>query len=369
MSIWKADIYPSYKQRKIIHIDMDCFYAAIEVRDDPNLKGKPVAVGGQANTRGVLCTCNYEARKYGIHSAMPSSHAVRLCPDLIIVPVSFDKYRKASQAIHEIFNDYSDLVEPLSLDEAYLDVTASKIHSGSATLIAEEIRQKIFESQKITASAGIAPNKMLAKIASDWKKPNGQYVITPDKISEFMIPLPVKKLFGVGKVTAEKLHNFNIHTCGDIQDRSLTDLIKLFGSYGNQLHQMAQGIDERQVTTERTRKSLSVENTFQNDFSPEQLPEHILNNLFDELKLRLSKSGKKETDIKTVFIKIKFNDFTSTTAQSPCIRFSVMPFKQLFKIRSQQEKKPIRLIGFGVHFEKNIVKNGGTQLSFDFSLD
>jgi len=366
MSICKADILPSNRQRKIIHIDMDCFYAAIEVRDDPDLQGKPVAVGGQANTRGVLCTCNYEARKYGIHSAMPSSHAARLCPDLIIVPVNFDKYRKASRAIHEVFHYYTDLIEPLSLDEAYLDVSDSKLHSGSATLIAEEIRQKIFESQKITASAGIAPNKMLAKIASDWKKPNGQYVITPDKIAEFMTTLPVKKLFGVGKVTAEKLHQFNIYTCGDVQNRSLPELVKLFGSYGKQLHEMAQGIDNRKVSSERIRKSLSVENTFQNDFTPEQIPEHLLNDLFDELKLRLSKSGKKETDIKTVFIKIKFSDFTSTTAQSPCSRFSSIPFKQLFTIRSQKEKKPIRLIGFGVHFEDNSLKSQSSQLCFDF---
>ncbi len=368
MSTWKADIDSSNRQRKIIHIDMDCFYAAIEVRDNPDLKSKPVAVGGQANTRGVLCTCNYEARKYGIHSAMPSSHAARLCPDLIIVPVNFDKYHKASKAIHEIFHHYSDLVEPLSLDEAYLDVSDSKLHSGSATLIAEEIRQKIFESQKITASAGIAPNKMLAKIASDWEKPNGQYVITPDKVADFMTTLPVKKLFGVGKVTAEKLHQHNIHTCGDVQNRSHTELIKLFGSYGNQIQQMAHGIDNRNVTTERTKKSLSVENTFQNDFLPEQIPAHLLNDLFDELKLRLSKSGKKEAEIKTVFIKIKFSDFTSTTAQSPCSRFSAIPFKQLFTIRSQKEKKPIRLIGFGVHFKENNIKNGGAQLSFDFSL-
>ena len=169
MNTWKANQAPAKnRQKKIIHVDMDCFYAAIEMRDDPSLLGKPVAVGGQPNSRGVLCTCNYEARKFGVHSAMASSHAVRLCPDLIILPVNFDKYQKSSHHIRQIFQDYTDLIEPLSLDEAFLDVTNSSLHSGSATLIAQEIRQRIFESEKITASAGIAPNKMLAKIASDW---------------------------------------------------------------------------------------------------------------------------------------------------------------------------------------------------------
>jgi len=361
-----TSLNPIKKQRKIIHIDMDCFYAAIEVRDNPELQGKPVAVGGQPNSRGVLCTCNYEARKYGIHSAMPSSHAARLCPGLIILPVNFDKYRKASRAIHEVFHHYTDLIEPLSLDEAYLDVSNSKLHSGSATLIAQDIRKEIVESQHITASAGIAPNKMLAKIASDWNKPNGQYVITPDKITEFMIELPVKKLFGVGKVTAEKLHNLGINTCGDIQVKTLAEMVKLFGSYGNHLYEMAHGVDDRGIVTEWERKSLSVENTFATDFQPEQVPEHILNSLYDELKARLSKSGKKEAEIKTVFIKLKFNDFTTTTAQSPCNKLSPMPFKQLVKIRAEKEKKPIRLIGFGVHFETTKNTSQSKQLSFDF---
>ena len=364
MNTWKAN--PPIKQRKIIHVDMDCFYAAIEIRDNPKLEGKPVAVGGQPNTRGVLCTCNYEARKFGVRSAMPSSHAVRLCPDLIILPINFDKYRKASRNIRHIFQNYTDLIEPLSLDEAYLDVTNSSLHSGSATLIAQEIRQNIFDSEKITASAGIAPNKMLAKIASDWNKPNGQYVIIPDKIAEFIVDLPVKKLFGVGKVTAEKLHQLNVNTCGDLQKFSLPELIKQFGNYGNQLHQMSLGIDDREVITERTRKSLSVENTFQNDYLPDQVPEYIFDNLFNELKTRLGKSGKKESDIKTVFIKIKFSDFTSTTAQSAFFGLTTKPFKQLFKIRSEQEKKPIRLIGFGVHFSEKQFEQNHAQLSFDF---
>jgi len=354
-------------QRKIIHIDMDCFYAAIEVRDNPKLAGKPVAVGGQPNSRSVLCTCNYEARKFGIHSAMPSSQAIRLCPELVILPVRFEKYRQASRQINEIFRNYTNLIEPLSLDEAFLDVSGSSLHSGSATLIAQDIRQKIFQSQKITASAGIAPNKMLAKIASDWNKPNGQYVITPNNVSQFMINLPVNKLFGVGKVTEEKLHQYHLKTCGDIQKKSLPELIALVGNYGNQLYFMAHGIDNRKVVTERKRKSLSVENTFQNDFLPMQVPSAIIDDLFKELKIRLGKSEKKETDIKNIFIKIKFNDFTSTTTQSPCLRFSASAFSQLFKVRIMKETKSIRLIGLGVHFNENKKQTNSKQLAFDFS--
>ncbi len=354
-------------QRKIIHIDMDCFYAAIEVRDNPELEGKPVAVGGSASGRGVICTCNYEARKFGIHSAMPASQATRLCPELTLLPVSFDKYRQASQAINEIFSNYTHLIEPLSLDEAFLDVSGSLLHSGSATLIAQEIRQKIFQSQKITASAGIAPNKMLAKIASDWNKPNGQYVITPNKISEFMINLPVKKLFGVGKVTGEKLHHFNLKTCGDIQQRSLSELVTLMGRYGNQLHPMAHGIDDRKIITQKKRKSLSVENTFQSNFLSHNVPDAVLYGLFKELKTRLGKSKKKESDIKNIVVKIKFSDFTITSTQSPCLRFSATAFYQLFKIRIRQETKPIRLIGFGINFNDSKQQKRNQQLEFDFS--
>ena len=353
-------------QRKIIHIDMDCFYAAIEIRDNPSLIGKPVAVGGQPNSRGVLCTCNYEARKFGVHSAMASSHAARLCPDLTILPVSFDKYREASQAIHEIFTHYTDLIEPLSLDEAYLDVSDSTIHSGSATLIAKQIRNEIFESQKITASAGIAPNKMLAKIASDWEKPNGQYVITPDMIAPFVHQLPVKKLFGVGKVTAEKLHQRGIITCGDIQKYSLEEFTLLFGNWGKQLHAMAHGIDNRPVITEWERKSLSVENTFPQDYPANKIPNSVLSELFNELERRLEKSDKTQDEIKTIFIKVKFSDFSSTTVQLPFKSFSSELFNQLLEKKIQDEKRSIRLLGFGVHFEndKNIRINH--QLSFEF---
>lgn len=348
--------------KKIIHIDMDCFYAAIEVRDNPNLRGKPVAVGGKPGTRGVLCTCNYEARKFGIHSAMPSTHAARLCPELIFLPVNFDKYRKASKAIHKIFSQYTDLIEPLSLDEAYLDVSGSHLHSGSATLIAKEIRQKIFEDQEITASAGIAPNKMLAKIASDWNKPNGQFVVTPDMISGFISELPVKKLFGVGKVTAEKLAAKGIITCADIQKYSLAEFVAMHGSWGKHLHEMAHGIDEREVITEWERKSLSVENTFQQDYEPGDIPPHISGELFADMASRLDKSDKAISDIKSIFIKIKFSDFTSTTAQAPLKGFEEAAFNELLRTKLNGENRPIRLLGFGVYFKSPQVQQSSNQI-------
>lgn len=354
-------------QRKIIHVDMDCFYAAIEVRDDPSLKGKPVAVGGAANSRGVLCTCNYEARQYGIHSAMPSSQAVRKCPDLIILPVNFDKYRKVSKNIQQIFKRYTTLIEPLSLDEAFLDVSDSRLFSGSATRLATDIRESIFLSQGITASAGIASNKMLAKIASDWNKPNGQYVITPQQIAEFVETLPVKKLFGVGKVTADKLHQHGIKTCGDIQQWPMNLLVEKFGRYGQQLYQMSRGIDDRPVQTEYKRKSISVEETFSTNLSSQNIPNSIMNQLFLSLSSRIEKLKEESiSDIKTLFVKIKFSDFTATTIQSAHSEFSVGAFTQLFKTRIQDHLKPIRLIGFGVQFKDKMSQTDGVQLTFKF---
>ncbi len=199
--------------RKIIHVDCDCFYAAIEMRDDPRLAGRPMAVGGSPERRGVIATCNYEARAYGVRSAMSSRHALKLCPDLLIVKPRFEAYREASREIHAIFRDYTELIEPLSLDEAYLDVSDSQWYSGSATRIAEDIRRRVARTLHITVSAGVAPNKFLAKIASDWRKPNGLFVITPGEVEAFVAALPVARLHGVGKVTADKLARLGIETC------------------------------------------------------------------------------------------------------------------------------------------------------------
>jgi DNA polymerase-4 len=338
--------------RKIIHIDMDCFYAAIEMRDAPELRGKPVAVGGSPDQRGVLCTCSYEARSYGIHSAMPTAHAMRLCPDLVVLPVEMAKYKQASRKIQQIFRRYTPLIEPLSLDEAYLDVTDSPHFKGSATLIAHDIRMSIYRTQGITASAGIASNKFLAKIASDWKKPNGQFVILPEEVDDFLEELPVKKIFGVGKVTAEKLHEQNIHTCGDLRKYSVIELAERFGNFGEHLYQLARGIDDRPVQTERKRKSLSVEETFNQDLASAEACLAHFADLYEELIRRMAKDEDGPGEIKSAFVKIKFNDFTVTTIQCAASSLNEKLFRGLFTKRFAEETMPVRLLGLGVHFKE-----------------
>jgi len=358
---------PQNTGRKIIHIDMDCFYAAIEVRDNPSLRGKPVAVGGSSDRRGVLCTCNYEARKFGLHSAMATSRAFMLCKDLIILPVNFDKYRTASKLIHEVFRLYTDKIEPLSLDEAFLDVTECDLFSGSATLIAQDIRKKIFEKTQLAASAGIANNKMLAKIASDWRKPNGQFSVTPDEVAGFVKDLPVKKLFGVGKVTAEKLHEHNLKTCFDLQQLSLEELSIRFGKFGAQLYQMCRGIDHREVITHRERKSLSTEQTFSKDIPPNGIPLEIPKAIYKDLEDRLNRQPDLLNNIQSIFVKVKFSDFTQTTIQQSQQHIDFTSFSKLLQIRCHAQNKAIRLIGFGVHFNSSGSSVNNSQLALDLA--
>lgn len=335
--------------RKIIHCDCDCFYAAVEIRDDPSLAGRPVAVGGDPGKRGVLSTCNYEAREYGIHSAMPSAYAKRLCPDLIILPHNFEKYKEVSLLIRDIFFDYSELVEPLSLDEAYLDVTDSDRCQGSGTLMAQEIRQRVKETAGITISAGVAPNKYLAKIASDWKKPDGLFVITPENIDEFVRELPVKKIHGVGKVTARKLDRLGIETCSDLQTFSVFELTEEFGRFGKNLYDFARGIDTREVQPVRKRKSLSVEHTFDKDLNTleqclDQTPE-----LFVAFKSRLNRLDS-EYRVTKSFVKLKFTDFSSTTLERGLTNPRISDFKALIEEAWQRNELGVRLMGVGVRF-------------------
>lgn len=235
------------RSRKIIHIDMDCFYAAVEMRENPSLKDKPIAVGGSPQQRGVLATCNYPARKFGLHSAMATAQALKLCPNLILLPVNMPLYKQVSSQIHQIFQRYTDIIEPLSLDEAYLDVTDCEKCSGSATWIAQEIRQAILTETQLTASAGVAPLKFLAKIASDQNKPNGQFVIKPEEVAEFVAKLPLNKIPGVGKVTTQHLHAMGLQTCHDVQKLDVTLLLRQFGKMGRRIWQFSHGIDEREV--------------------------------------------------------------------------------------------------------------------------
>lgn len=343
----------SGNSRKIIHVDMDCFYAAIEARDYPQLKGQPLAVGGQPDKRGVVATCSYEARAYGIHSAMPMGQAIKKCPQLIIQPVRMSVYQQESKGIQAIFKDYTDLIQPLSLDEAFLDVTGSKLCHGSATLIAKKIRQQIYEKHQLTASAGIAPNKFLAKIASDWNKPNGQFVVTPDEIDDFVRDLSVKKIYGVGKVTAKKMNSMGLHTCSDLQQLDQKQLQHRFGSFGQTLHALCRGIDHRPVRTHSERKSVSVEDTFLIDLPDLNACFDELARLYDLLKGRHQKALlKQKIVIKSLYVKIRFHDFQTTTAQKSNHELDLTVYKQLIETAWSRQCSPVRLLGLGIQYRQ-----------------
>jgi DNA polymerase-4 len=334
------------ENRAIIHLDMDCFYAAIEVRDQPALRGKPVGVGGARDRRGVLTTCNYEARKFGVHSAMPTFMALQRCPHLIILPTRFDVYRKESAAIREILSRFTPLVEPLSLDEAYLDVTA---HPGAPGPLAQVIRGLIFRKTRLTASAGIGPNKLVAKIASDLKKPNGQVEVKPEEVAAFMAELPVRKLWGIGEVTEQKLEKLGIATCGDMQRLSRLALQEHFGKFGIELYDLCRGIDNRPVEPDRERKSLSNEETFSTDLETLTECEEKLPELFEELMADLDQKESSRTVTK-IFVKLKFHDFTRTTVERAGLPPTLDQFQLLLGEAFNRTKKNVRLIGLGVRF-------------------
>ena len=337
-------------QRKIIHVDCDCFYAAIEMRDDPQLAGRPLAVGGSAERRGVIATCNYEARAYGVRSAMSSRHALKLCPDLLIVKPRMDAYKEASREIQGIFREYTELIEPLSLDEAYLDVSDCPHFAGSATRIAQDIRRKVSQRLHITVSAGVAPNKFLAKIASDWRKPNGLFVITPDEVENFVADLPVNKLHGVGKVTADKLQRQGIERCVDLRQWSKLKLVREFGSFGERLYSLAWGIDERPVQNDSRRQSVSVENTYDKDLPDlasclEKLPD-----LMATLDGRMARIDSSYRPGKP-FVKVKFHDFTQTTLEQAGAGRDLDSYQQLLTQAFARGGKPVRLLGIGIRLQ------------------
>jgi len=338
------------RQRKIIHCDCDCFYASIEMRDNPALRGKPIAVGGSPERRGVVATCNYEAREFGIHSAMASATARRLCPDLIIIRTDMDKYRLASSQIHEIFQRYTDLIEPLSLDEAFLDVSDCDEFRGSATRIAEAIRNEVREVVGITISAGIAPNKFLAKIASDWNKPDGQFAVLPNDVDDFVAKLAVKKLHGVGKVTAAKMHRLNLRTCKDLQNFGADALTEHFGSFGERLFELSRGIDNRPVSTDRIRKSVSVENTFDTDLPDLDSSLEAMLGLLPKLELRLKRLDNHYA-IKKQFVKLKFHDFVTTTVEMLSEDTNPENYHTLCEQGFARGERAVRLIGVGVRVE------------------
>jgi DNA polymerase IV len=294
--------------RKIVHVDMDAFYASVEQRDDPNLRGKPVVVAWRGN-RSVVCAASYEARAFGVRSAMPAVRAERLCPTAIFIPPDFTRYRAVSREVRAIFQRHTDLIEPLSLDEAYLDVTENKTSLPTATRVATAIRQQIREELNLTASAGVAPNKFLAKIASDWRKPDGLFVIQPGEIDTFLPPLPVGRIPGVGKVTEKNLEDMNIKTVGDLKTKDLATLEARFGRYGLRLYQLARGIDHSPVVPDRPTKSISAEDTFAQDVPLTEIEPMIL-----RLAEKVWTASRKESRIaRTVVLKLKTSDFNILT--------------------------------------------------------
>ncbi|MGL4361675.1 MAG: DNA polymerase IV [Cellulosilyticaceae bacterium] len=297
--------------RKIIHIDMDAFFAAIEERDNPALKNKPIVVGGTPSGRGVVATCSYEARKYGIHSAMSASAAYGLCPKAVFIEVNHKKYEKVSAQIREIFKRYTDLIEPLSLDEAYLDVTENKMNEPDTMKLAKNIKEMIEKELQLTASAGVSYNKFLAKIASDYNKPNGEMEITEDIAQDFLDKLPIEKFFGVGKVTARDLKRIGIHKGKDLRGLEHSFLIMMFGKRGQMLYDFARGIDNRKVENHRERKSIGKESTFKTDqwLNGTEVNKEI-REMAAEVSKRLKENGKKG---RTITVKVKFDDFTQIT--------------------------------------------------------
>lgn len=335
--------------RKIVHIDMDCFFVAVEVRDKPELFKKAVAVGGMPNERGVIASASYEARALGVRSALSTAEAFRRCPHLILLRPDFQKYQEVSKHIYQIFTQYSDIVEAVSIDEAYLDLSGQKSPFKTATLAAKAIRAQIFLETGLTASAGIAPNPFLAKVASDWRKPNGQFTITLEMVDEFVAKLPLRKVPGVGRVTEEKLKALGLITCLDLRAWPLERLITRFGKWGQRLYELCRGIDRRELTLIRERKSISVEHTFLTDLSLElclaELPA-----LLTELNRRLEKT---KLLIRSLFVKVKFADFKITTVEDNGLKnVDLESYQKLLTIAKERSNKAIRLIGIGIRLQE-----------------
>jgi len=356
---------PTY--RKIIHIDMDAFYASVEQMDNPELRGKPVAVGGSEN-RGVVSAASYEARKFGVRSAISGVLAKRYCPEIIFVRPRFDRYKEISSKIHKIFHDYTDLVEPLSLDEAYLDVTQNKKGNPSASLLAQEIRARIFNEVGLTASAGISVNKFVAKIASDYNKPNGQKTVNPDEVEAFLEELPIRKFYGVGKVTTEKMYQLGIFTGTDLKSRSLEFLEKHFGKSGTFYYKVVRGIHNSEVKSSRITKSVAAEHTFDVNLSSEIFMMEQLERIAVSLEKRL-----KRHDIsgKTITLKIKYSDFSQQT-RSKTLPYFISDKSLIMEnveelLYQEKMKDSVRLLGISLsNLNTEIKKAVAVQLKFTF---
>ena len=345
---------------------MDAFYASVEQRDNPELRGQPVAVGG-SRERGVVAAASYEARPYGVRSAMPSVVALRKCPHLIFVPPRFDVYKEVSQQIREIFYCYTHLVEPLSLDEAYLDVTENKRNMTRATEIAREIRKRIFDETGLTASAGISVNKFLAKVASDINKPNGQKLIHPTQVDAFTAGLDIKKFFGIGKVTARKLNDMGVYSGADLRKYSQPELVQYFGKNGRYFYNICRGLDERPVRPDRLRKSVGAECTYSHDLELFEEQQLAVRALADEVALRLQRNDYRG---KTITVKLRYSDFTTHTRSRTLDRFthslSEIQAVSAELLESHPRLQPLRLLGVSVSNLDTDILNEEGQLTLDF---
>lgn len=337
-------------QRKIIHVDMDAFYAAIEQRDDPGLRGRPVVVGGDPDGRGVVATCSYEARRFGIHSAMPAARAIRLCPEAVFLRPRFTVYRAVSRRIQSLFREYTALVEPLSLDEAYLDVTGSRRQQGSATRIASEIKARIRADTGLTASAGVSYNKFFAKQASDLEKPDGLTLIRPDQGAAFIASLPVGRIHGVGRATEQRMHALGIHTGADLRRRSLAELQQAFGRRAAFYHALARGVDERPVRAERIRKSVGAEQTYSVDLRAHDAMRQALQPLAEKVERALAE---RHLQGYTLTLKVKYADFRQVTrARSQALPLrtaaQMLPLAAGLLGQTEAGSRPVRLLGLSV---------------------
>ncbi|AOC94825.1 MULTISPECIES: DNA polymerase IV [Flavobacterium] len=356
---------PTY--RKIIHIDMDAFYASVEQMDNPELRGKPVAVGGSEN-RGVVSAASYEARKFGVRSAISGVLAKKYCPEIIFVRPRFDRYKEISSKIHKIFHEYTDLVEPLSLDEAYLDVTKNKKGNPSASLLAQEIRTRIFNEVGLTASAGISVNKFVAKIASDYNKPNGQKTVNPDEVEAFLEDLPIRKFYGVGKVTTEKMYQLGIFTGTDLKSKSLEFLEKHFGKSGAFYYHVVRGIHNSEVKSSRIAKSVAAEHTFDVNLSSEIFMMEQLERIASSLEKRLKRYN---VSGKTITLKIKYSDFSQQT-RSKTLPYFISDKSLIMEnveelLYQEKMKDSVRLLGISLsNLNTEVKKAVAVQLKFTF---
>ena len=343
--------------RKVLHVDCDCFFAAVEMRDEPRLRELPIAIGGASDRRGVIATCNYPARRFGVRSAMATAHALRLCPDLVLLPGNMEKYRAASRQVMDILRPYGLAFQQVSVDEAYLELPLA----SNPTEVARQIQQQVAAEVGITVSVGVAPNKFLAKVASDWRKPAGLFVVRPDEVASFVAKLPVGKIPGVGPKSVERLQRYGIETCADVQQHEYSFLLDRFGQFGDVLFRRSRGQDDRAVEERYERKSMSVERTFAEDLADPVLVDEVLLNLWQRLSKRVQQNDV-QWDTLAPFVKIKFADFQVTSLSDHHRSVTFENYRLLVRRAMAREQKAVRLIGIGAR----LPQPAGGQLSLDY---